>query len=203
MLNSFITAGGVLLFPILGLSLVAVFIIIDRSLYYWKIREVDKELSNSVVSVLRRISVKQLFSELQNKKSPESRVIIAGLRGGKRLNEPENRKRIDYIALKEISLMERFVPHLQNIANVATLIGLLGTVLGMIDSFLNMRSSGSTDITALAGGISQALITTAAGLSVAIPSSLFYHIFLFHIQKTTKRLNILTSEMIVYFVGVK
>ena len=171
MLNSFITAGGVLLFPILGLSLVAVFIIIDRSLYYWKIREVDKELSNSVVSVLRRISVKQLFSELQNKRSPESRVIIAGLRGGKRLNEPENRKRIDYIALKEISLMERFVPHLQNIANIATLIGLLGTVLGMIDSFLNMRSSGSTDITALAGGISQALVTTAAGLSVAIPSS--------------------------------
>ena len=99
--------------------------------------------------------------------------------------------------------MERFVPHLQNIANVATLIGLLGTVLGMISSFLNMRSSGSTDITALAGGISQALVTTAAGLSVAIPSSLFYHIFLFHIQRTTTRLNILTSEMIVFFVGTK
>ena len=194
-----VAQGGVLLIPILLLSLVAVYVIVERSLYYWSVREADRELTTSVVATLQKRSAKQLFNELQDRRSPEAKVVMAGLRSGKRLAQPEHRLRLDYVVLKEINALERHVPYLQSIANVATLLGLLGTVLGMIGSFVNMRASGGADLEVLAGGISQALVTTAAELAVAIPSTLFHHVFANHVQRATDRLSIMVSEMTAFF----
>ena len=154
-----------------------------------------------MVARLEHTSVRALTVDLGRNRSPEARVIAAALGSGSQLARPDHRRRLDYVVLKEINALERHVPYLQSIANIATLLGLLGTVIGMIAAFVNMRASGSADLTVLSGGIAQALITTAAGLTVAIPSTLFHHLFANHVQRTVARLNIAVSELNAYFAG--
>ena len=196
-----ILQGGFLLIPIVLLSLAAVYLIVERSLYYWQQRSGEPELAAVVAARLQHTSARELAAELGRNRSPEARVIVAALGSGRRLSRPDQRRRLDYLVLKEIAELERHVPYLQSIANIATLLGLLGTVIGMIVAFVNMRAAGSADLTILSGGIAQALITTAAGLTVAIPSTLFHHLFANHVQRTVARLNIAVSELIAYFAG--
>ena len=198
---SLILQGGFLLVPIVLLSLAAVYLIFERSLYYWQRREREADLTAAVVARLEQTSVRALSVDLGGNHSPEARVIAAALGSGRQLARADHRRRLEHAVLKEIAALERHVPYLQSIANIATLLGLLGTVIGMIAAFLNMRASGSTDLTVLSGGIAQALITTAAGLTVAIPSTLFHHLFANHVQRTVARLNIAVSELTAYFAG--
>ena len=196
-----ILEGGVLLVPILLLSLAAVFLIVERSLYYWQHRGSEPELAASVVARLQHTPARKLAVELGRQRSPEARVILAALGSGRQLSRADHRRRLDSVVLKEITALERHVPYLQSIANIATLLGLLGTVIGMIAAFVNMRAAGSADLTILSGGIAQALVTTAAGLTVAIPSTLFHHLFAHHVHRTVARLNIAVSELSAYFSG--
>jgi biopolymer transport protein ExbB len=102
-------------------------------------------------------------------------------------------------AMRSADQLEKHVAYLASIANLATLLGLLGTVTGMIVSFLNLKVSGVSDPALLAGGISQALITTAAGLTVAIPSLLFFHVFRQKVNRTLARMEIGASELLTFF----
>ena len=196
-----IVQGGVLLIPILLLSLGAVFLIVERALFYWQQRASGAESGEEVLRLLTHTPARQLALTLRRGRSPQARVIAAALERGRRLADPDQRRTLDHLVLAEIAALERYVPYLQNIANVATLLGLLGTVVGMISAFVGMRSTGSTDLTILSGGIAQALITTAAGLAVAIPSTLCHHLFVNHVQRTVVRLNIAVSEITAHFIS--
>jgi biopolymer transport protein ExbB len=196
-----IVQGGVLLIPILLLSLAAVFLIVERALFYWQQRATGTEQPEAVLTLLAHTPASQLAMRLSGERSPQARVIAAVLERGTRLADSDQRRTLDHLVLTEIAALERFVPYLQNIANVATLLGLLGTVVGMIAAFVGMRSAGSTDLTVLSAGIAQALITTAAGLAVAIPSTLCHHLFVNHVQRTVVRLNIAVSEITAHFIS--
>ena len=195
-----IVQGGVLLIPIVVLSLGAVFVIVERALFYWQQRASGAESTAEVLKLLTHTPARQLALTLRRGRSPQARIIAAALDRGQRLADPDQRRTLDHLVLTEIAALERYVPYLQNIASVATLLGLLGTVVGMIAAFVGMRSTGSTDLTILSGGIAQALITTAAGLSVAIPSTLCHHLFVNHVQRTVARLNIAVSELTAHFI---
>ena len=197
-----IVQGGVLLIPILLLSLAAVFLIVERGLFYWQQRTSGAESTEEVLALLTHTPPPQLAATLRRGRSPQARIIAAALDRGQLLADPEQRRTLDHLVLTEIAALERYVAYLQNIANVATLLGLLGTVVGMIAAFVGMRSTGSTDLTILSGGIAQALITTAAGLAVAIPSTLCHHLFVNHVQRTVARLNIAVSEITAHFIAV-
>lgn len=86
-----------------------------------------------------------------------------------------------------------------HIANLSTLTGLFGTVTGMIWSFAAIQSAGSADPAVVAGGISQALITTFAGLAVALPSLLFHGYFSFLMNRKADQLEVLSSEFLSYY----
>jgi biopolymer transport protein ExbB len=191
--------GGILMLPILLLSVAAGYVIVERLLFFWHTREFDPDLAGGLSVALRERSARELYATIKDRRSAEARLLVAGLRSGRRLAEVQRQRQLDLVAQKELAAMEHNVPYLQNIANVATLLGLLGTVTGMISAFLGMRASGSADLDALAGGISQALVTTAAGLSVAIPSTLFHHLFVERVQRTTARLNIIATELSTHF----
>ncbi len=92
--------------------------------------------------------------------------------------------------------LTRFLSSLQAIASIAPLLGLLGTVLGMIKTFIVIGDQGVGNAQALAGGISEALITTAAGLSVAIPTVVFYYLIRFRSNRVTIELERATSDVI-------
>ena len=96
--------------------------------------------------------------------------------------------------------LSRFVPSLATIGSVSPLIGLLGTVLGVIDAFLGIAEKGSGNIAAVAPGVAEALIATAAALSVAIPAVFGYNIFANRLNRIDTELEAFASELIALFV---
>lgn len=171
-----VTAGGWLMFPILACSIVALAIIGER---FFTLR-LDKVLpENLVADVWRMASTRQLNDEKIRdiqQGSPLGRVLAAGL-----LSRSEDRDAMK-ASIEEVGghvahELGRYLNALGTIAAVTPLLGLLGTVVGMISVFTNITTVGVGNPAQLAGGISQALITTAGGLMVAIPSLMFYRYF--------------------------
>lgn len=168
--------GGFLIWPILLCSLVAVAIILDR------IRALRASVvapDNLVDDVLRLNDKGRLSSEGVEKlrrHSPLGEVLAVGL-----LNQDSSRdvmkEAIEETGRAVVLKLEKYLNSLGTIAAITPLLGLLGTVFGMIEVFSTITSVGVGDPNALAGGISQALITTAAGLSVGIPALMFHRYF--------------------------
>jgi len=104
------------------------------------------------------------------------------------------RQKLEALGEKYLGRMERNLPILNGIGNVATLMGLFGTVAGMITVFSRMNAAGSSDPYVLAGGISKALITTAAGLAVAIPTMLALHLFEAIVARRSELLDEIVAE---------
>jgi biopolymer transport protein ExbB len=162
--------------PILACSIVAMAIIGER-FFTLRIEKVLPE--NLVADVWRMASTRQLndekIREIQQA-SPLGRVLAAGL-----LNRSEERE-VMKASIEEVGghvahELARYLNALGTIAAVTPLLGLLGTVVGMISVFTNITTVGVGNPAQLAGGISQALITTAGGLMVAIPALMFYRYF--------------------------
>jgi biopolymer transport protein ExbB len=199
-LISFLVQGGVVLIPILALSVIAVALIIQKSVFFIRIRNRIEDLGEYVITALRSGKARQVLAELERMNCPEARMLLAGLQARKAGQSQELISlHMESQAMRSADELEKSVPYLASIANLATLLGLLGTVTGMIVSFLNLRVSGVSDPALLAGGISQALITTAAGLTVAIPSLLFFHIFRQKVNRTLARMEIAASELLTFF----
>ena len=171
-----VKAGGWLMLPIIACSVIALAIIAER-LWSLQVRRVlPKHL---VAQVWRWEKVNQLNDEnlrdLQAS-SPLGTILTAGI-----LNRLQNRdimkESIEDTGRHVVHELERYLNSLGTIAAITPLLGLLGTVIGMIKVFATITTQGVGDPGALAGGISEALITTAAGMSVAIPTLMFYRYF--------------------------
>jgi len=162
--------------PIIACSAIALAIIIER---LWALRRQQIIPRHLVAQVWHWEKNNQLDDEKVSalrKESPLGRVLAAGIVNRK--NDREIMKEsIEETGRHVVHEMERFLNSLGTIAAITPLLGLLGTVIGMIQVFTDLTTHGAGDVTSLAGGISQALITTAAGLLVAIPSLMFYRYF--------------------------
>ena len=171
----FIKAGGLVMYPIILCSILALAIIAER---LWALRVNRISPRNLVSRVWGWVKHNQLdgkkVKELRDS-SPLGRVLATGLINAKHGREIMKESIIDS-ATHEIHEMGRFLNLLGTIAAISPLLGLLGTVFGMIEVFNAIVLQGSGNTAVLAGGISQALYTTAAGLVVAIPA-LFFHRF--------------------------
>jgi biopolymer transport protein ExbB len=168
-----VQAGGWLMLPILLCSVIAVAIIAER---LWTLRRkkvIPEKLLTGIWTLLNNdaLTDKHII-EIENG-SPLGRVLAAGLIN-RHLSRDLIRESIEENGRHVVHEMERFMNTLGTISTIAPLLGLLGTVIGMIRVFTAITVIGIGDPTQLAGGISEALITTAAGLSVAIPSLIFH-----------------------------
>jgi len=196
---SLVAKGGVVLVPIVALSVIAVALIIQKGGYFLSIRNPYPDVGAWAIERLRAGQASALLSELEQMRCPEARVLLVGLQARKSgLGDELVGRQMESQAMRSADELEKNVAHLSSIANLATLLGLLGTVTGMIRSFLNLRVSGVADPARLAGGISEALITTAAGLIVAIPSLLAYHVFRQRVNSALARMEIAGSELQAY-----
>ena len=171
-----VTAGGWLMLPIILCSVVALAIVIER---FVMLRERRILPDNLVADVWRLASNRQLTEEKVREiqqGSPLGRVLAAGLLD--RTQERETMKAsIEEVGGHVAHELWRYLNALGTIAAVTPLLGLLGTVVGMISVFTNITTVGVGNPAQLAGGISQALITTAGGLMVAIPALMFHRYF--------------------------
>lgn len=171
-----VKAGGWMMLPIILCSIVAVGIIAER---LWTLRPGRVTPPHLLGQVWRWIKDKQLTSSKLKElraDSPLGQILAAGLANSKHGREVM-KECIEEAAARVIHELERYLNALGTIAGIAPLLGLLGTVLGMIEIFSSFMGSGMANASQLAGGIATALITTAAGLFVAIPA-LFFHRYL-------------------------
>jgi biopolymer transport protein ExbB len=165
--------GGVFMYPILLCSVTAVAIFIERSWNLRRIYVVPSDFIDHVEELARRGNIPDAILGCQNNKSSIARILLAGLKNfGKR--REEIKERVEEAGRQESAALERFVETLGTIPGVSTLLGLLGTVSGMIQVFSVISTQAVVNPASLAGGISEALITTYAGLTVAIPTIVMY-----------------------------
>jgi biopolymer transport protein ExbB len=171
-----IQSGGLLMIPIIFCSVLAMAIIVER---FWTLRK-NKILPPEMVSQVWKLAKAKKMDALTLKRlkdsSPLGTILATGLmnRGfGRELMKEAIAESGRQVAHK----MERFLNTLGTIATITPLLGLLGTVVGMIKVFAAIVSHGVGDPAVLAGGISEALTTTAAGLAVAIPCVIFHRYF--------------------------
>jgi biopolymer transport protein ExbB len=171
-----VKSGGWLMIPIILCSMVSLAIIVER---FWSLR-VDKVLPKHLVatvwSAVKNGTFKTEDLKLLSKGSALGKILSAGLI---HRNQPRDRikQSVEERGREVVHDLERFLDVLGTIASISPLLGLLGTVVGMISVFATITTQGVGDPGALAGGISQAMVTTAGGLSVAIVSLVFYRYF--------------------------
>lgn len=171
-----IKSGGWMMFPIILSSVIAMAIIVER---FWALQR-KKILPPELLPQVRKLYIDNKLDDATLRKlrysSPLGYVLAAGL-----FNSLHDRKIIkdcmEEAGRKVAHDLERYLNALGTIAAVGPLLGLLGTVFGMIEIFSSLMKNGAGDPASLAGGISVALITTAAGLTVAIPSLIFHRYF--------------------------
>jgi biopolymer transport protein ExbB len=171
-----VEAGGWLMAPILLCSVIATAIIAER---FWTLQTRRIAPKNLVVNVWQWARSGHLTEErirMLRKGSPLGRILAAGL-ANRHLDRELMKEGIEDVGRHVIHDLERYLNALGTIASITPLLGLLGTVIGMIKVFSVITTQGIGDPGVLAGGISEALITTAAGLTVAIPSLMFHRYF--------------------------
>ena len=166
-------AGGWLMLPIIACSIIALAIVMERLWTLRRKRIIPDQLVTRIWQWHRQYMLTEERIAQVRKGSPLGRMLAAGLvnRGHSR---EVMKEAIHDTGRQVVAEMERYLNTLGTIASVTPLLGLLGTVIGMIDVFTVIMDAGVGNPGILAGGISKALITTAAGLSVAIPSLMFH-----------------------------
>jgi len=186
-----ITGGGWLMIPIFACSLISVSLILERFFSLRRARAYSKDLMDNIREILKRNRISESINLCEETGGPLAFILKAGLLKHRR-PRAEIREAVEDAGLLVIPSLERYLSVLATIANIAPLLGLLGTVVGMIESFDLVTLAGEMgDPRVLSGAISKALITTEFGLLVAIPTVFFYAMFRL---RTSYLFNVLEEE---------
>jgi biopolymer transport protein ExbB len=168
--------GGPIMAPILLCSVISLAIVVERFLSLRRTRILKYDILQRIEELLRDRKIPEATTLCKRYPSSMTRILLAAI-----LNHDKSRQDIKEIiedaGRHEVPVLERYLTILGTIASISTLLGLLGTITGMIKTFNVIAALGYGHPEALAGGISEALITTAAGLGVAIPSLVLHNFF--------------------------
>lgn len=162
--------------PLLLCSVVAMGIVAERFWTLQRRKVIPRGLVMQVWGWVKNDGVDKRKLEALRKGSPLGRMLAAGLMNRNQSREMM-KESIEEVGAREVHDLGRFLNMLGTIASITPLLGLLGTVIGMIDVFAAISTQGVGNAKVLSGGISTALITTATGLCIAIPTLLFYRYF--------------------------
>jgi len=182
-----ILKGGWAMVPLLLCSLASVAVTVERFLF-WK-REGEKDRDMEEIIIHAGYNRDEITAALENKKSSISRVLLSGLKS----SNPT--KAMEASALKEIPKTKANLVVLDTIITLAPLLGLLGTIFGMIKSFNVMSIAGTSDPMAVTGGVAESLIATATGLLIAIVTLVPYNYFLARTEKLTDEIEYLATKL--------
>jgi len=181
----FLIKGGVLMIPLVFCSILALAIVIEKFLSL----KLTKKKASLFIEKSKKIlnsnddrKINKLIALCEVTSSPLSRILQKAI-DKKDKNREEIKEAIEDAGSLEVPHLEKHLKILGTIVTIAPLLGLLGTVFGMIRAFNVIAIQGVGDAGALAGGIAEALITTAVGLSIAIPTLIFYNYFIYRTDK--------------------
>ena len=192
-----ILSGGIIIWPIILLSIISLAIVLEK---IWNLARdiiVPKNLTENLISLISEGSL----SERKIKKMSKDSVlgnIFAQLVREKNKDKSSLRLKAEEVGRFEVNRLEQYLSLLGTIATVSPILGLLGTVMGMINIFSNLLESNLGSVSPLAGGIAEALVTTAAGLVVAIPTLIFFRHFSRTIENYSLELEEESNKLIDY-----
>ena len=191
--------GGIFMYPLLFFSVLAATVAIERFIVFSKAKlNVSDFLTKIRKALLVNRNVKEAIKICEQNKGPVASVMKAGLlRYGHTREDIE--KTIENAALYELDRLEKRLGVLATTANVAPMLGFLGTVAGMIKSFATLAEQGLTNPAAVAVGISEALITTATGLIIAIPAQLIYNWYTTKITRFVRDIETASNMLVETF----
>jgi len=191
--------GGPVMWPLLAFSVVALAFAIERFFALRKARiNVNEFLAKIRKALMVNRSIRDAVKICEQYQGPVASIMKAGLL---KFGQPKEdvEKTIENAALFEMSRLERGLAVLATTANVAPLLGFFGTVSGMIKSFERLAEQGLQNPAAVAAGISEALITTAGGLAIAIPTQLIYNYFMTRINKFVRDIETAANMLVETF----
>ncbi len=180
--------GGWLMWPLLALGGVTIYIFVERYLAIRRASTIDKDFINRIRDYIYQGKVAAAVEMCQQYDTPIARMIEKGIqRIGRPMSDVQSA--VENVANLEVSKLEENLPALATIAGGAPMIGFLGTVLGMVKTFMDMSAAGGTvDMSLLAGGMYVAMVTTVAGLVVGIPAFFGYNYLVARIEKLVFRM---------------
>lgn len=192
----FFEKGGPIMWPLLACSLISVTISIERAIFWFRERSGDNDESIRVaLDMFEKGDYAATVSELEKRDNYFARVLAQGVKQ----RDHGLVEVVQMAAGREIERMKAGMSVLDTIITMAPLLGILGTVIGIIASFNLLGMAGIEDPKAVTAGIAQALITTAAGLSVALVSLIPFNYFVSRVQKAGKDLEIVATEFEIVF----
>ena len=189
--------GGIILWVIILFSFIAVAIIIERLQYFKKTRVDEEKLFNRIKATVEKKHYDEALFICESTISPFTSLMKTGI---EHRNYPKHIQKevLQEAANQEVPQLERYLSFLGTIAHISPLLGLLGTVTGNIKAFGVLGSFGAvSDPSILAKGISEALITTAAGIIVSIPAVIFYNYLVDKVGKILIKMESQVNDMIL------
>lgn len=192
------------------MSVISIGVMVDRYLVYAAARKQSREFAPAVAGALKNGRLDEAIKIAErNKKSHLAKVVSAGLsefqahQGSAEISGGEieaSKRALDRAEAIEHADLKRGLGSLATIGATAPFVGLFGTVLGIVNAFKSIGNEKTTGLAAVAGGISEALVTTAVGLFVAIPAVWAYNYFSSRVEAFDIEMNNSSSELVDYFL---
>ncbi|MFI3286512.1 MAG: MotA/TolQ/ExbB proton channel family protein [Rikenellaceae bacterium] len=182
------TKGGWLMWPLLALGGLTIFIFVERYNAIRKASTLDMNFMNRIRDFILEGKMRSAVELCRSTNTPIARMVEKGIaRIGRPMSDVQSA--IENVANLEVSKLEENLPTLASIAGGAPMIGFLGTVIGMVRTFMDLSAAGGTiDMSLLAGGMYVAMVTTVAGLLVGIPAYFGYNYLVARIEKLVFRM---------------
>lgn len=195
-LPNLITQGGLMIWVLIAASTVAILVVIERLLHYHRAQINSAEFLNGVRNVLKRDNIVEALSICDATPGPVARLVKVAVLNRERGRDGV-REALEEAGLMEVPRLEEKLNVLATLAQIAPLLGLLGTVLGFLQIFNALQMAGSqAHMEMLAGGIWKALISTAAGIAVAIPCYAAYNYLVGRVNSIVLDMEKAASEIV-------
>jgi len=200
------TLVGIVKSPFIIVLLVTAFIMlvvaIERFFALKKVRFDEKKILHMIKKEVERGNVESAVKVCEKENSPLTRVLKEGLQTSS-LSREDVYDALEKSEIKEKGVLETRVGMLSTIAFIAPLLGLLGTVVGIIQAFSAMAVAGGADPTAMMSGVAIALLTTAIGIIIAVPAAILFGVFSGRVDSITQRIEIASKELVILLSDAK
>ncbi len=198
-----IISGGPVMWPIIFCSVIALAIVIERLIYFRAIRNNAQQFLGMVLEQIRRHQIKEALQLCDKAGNPVAHILKAGVL---KYDRPSSqiKEAMEDAALYEIPKLEKNLPVLATIAHIAPLLGFLGTAIGMVRCFQAISAKAATfnsiALSDLSGGIWEALLTTVAGLVVAVPVYMAYNYLVSLVNNAILEMEKASAELINFLL---
>jgi biopolymer transport protein ExbB len=190
-----LSMGGFTMYILLVCSVLSLGVIIDRLVSYWKQARISRpSFLEKIKDELKRKDFENAMEICREADAPFAKVVLAGLEKAGRTEKVVTGVMERQIEI-EVGRLERLTSIVATIGNIAVYIGLFGTVLGIIRAFRDISAAGAGGMDVVIGGVAEALITTATGLAVAVPSVVMYNYFTRRIERFVRDMELAASEI--------